>query len=366
MDRMIRFYNDQVEDFASGLANRRWSATHEAVDRFIDTDAKKISWTVNLKADLARGKRAVLDEIRAVPSVYQPFCKQWLYFDRQLNERVLLMPRFFPTPAHHNLVIVTSGTGSGSGYSVLVTDTIPNLNLPGAGSSSQCFPLYYYEGRENEAGARGMFDADLNEGQFVRREAITDATLLAYRVRYGQDVTKEDIFYYVYGILHSPEYRERFANDLNKMIPRIPMAKHFRSFSEAGRDLASLHLKYETVDPWPVTVSEPMDATPEQLRVEQMRFGTGRDKRVIVYNSHVRVQDVPLAAYEYQVNGRSAIEWVMDRYRVSVDKDSGIRNDPNDWSDDPRYVLDLVRRIITVSMESVRIVKALPPQAVVG
>jgi predicted helicase len=356
MGRMIDFYNEQLVDFAAGVEERRWSRTDDAASSFVDGDPKKISWTFNVKSDLRKSKRASLLGDETVASMYRPFCKQWLYFDRQFNERVYQMPRLFPTPEHGNVVIVATGVGASRSFAPLATDVVPNLDTIEKG---QCFPLYYYEERDTGAAA-SMFDLEASDGRFIRRDAITDATLLAYWSTYGEDVAKEDIFYYVYGILHAPEYRERFATDLQKTIPRIPMVKDFWGFSKGGRDLATLHLGYEAVDPWPVQVVEPMDATPEQLRVQKMRFGSKNDKTTIVYNPFIRLQNIPLEAYEYEVNGKSAIEWIMDRYQVKIDPASGIRNDPNEWSSDPRYVLDLLRRIITVSMESRRIVSSLP------
>ncbi len=356
MGQMIDFYNEQVEQFAEGVSSGRWSQTGAAVDRFIDNDPARISWTRGLKSELRKRKRADFEPARTVTSMYRPFCKTWLYFDRQMNEMVLLMRRLFPTPEHRNVVMSLNAADARKAFGVIAADVVPNLALSDPG---QCFPLYYYEERQHDA-AQTMFDVDPSDGPYVRKDAITDATLLTYQSRYGEDPTKEDIFYYVYGVLHSPEYRERFANDLKKTIPRIPLVKDFWGFSKAGRDLATLHLGYETVDPWPVQVIEPMDAAPEQLRVEKMRFGARSDRSTVVYNPFIRLQGIPLQAYDYEVNGKSAIEWIMDRYQVKVDQSSGIRNDPNTWSDDPRYVLDLLRRIITVSMRSVEIVRRLP------
>jgi predicted helicase len=256
---------------------------------------------------------------------------------------------------------IYAGVAASRSFSALITDAVPNLDTIEKG---QCFPLYYFEDArlDGSADAR-IFDLS-SDDRFSRRDAITDQTLASFQQRFGSDVTKEDIFYYVYGLLHSPEYKERFAADLKKMIPRIPMTKDFWGLSKAGRDLADLHLSYETVDPWPVTSIEPFELTPEQLRVTKMRFGSGGDKSVIVYNSYVTLRDIPREAYEYQVNGKLAIEWIMDRYEVKVDKDSGIHNDPNEWSEDPRYVLDLVKRMITVSVGTMRIVKGLPALSV--
>jgi predicted helicase len=289
--------------------------------------------------------------------MYRPFCKQWLYFDRQINERVYQIPRIFPTPEHSNVAIHVSAGDARRPFSALITDVIPDSHLHDIG---QCFPLYYYEEASAEV---DLFADESSAGGYVRRDAITDNTLASYQERYGREVSKEDIFYYIYGLIHSPEYRERYAADLKKMIPRIPMASDFWTFSKAGRELSGWHLDYESHEPSPLDGLPAANSKPELLRVEKMRFGgSGRseDRTTIVFNSHVTLRGIPEEAYDYQVNGRSAIEWLMDRYEVKVDKDSGIRNDPNFWSDDPRYVVDLVARIVRVSVETMRIVGALP------
>ena len=202
---------------------------------------------------------------------------------------------------------------------------------------------------------------------YVRREAITDWALGEFRKQYGDKaIGKEDIFYYVYGLLHSPQYRDKYESSLKKMLPRIPFAGDFWVFSKAGRELAQWHLNYETVEPYSLLESsEDLVLDPKaHYRVEKMVFGKsakGLDKSTIVYNSRVRLSGIPPEAYDYVVNGKSAIDWIMERYAVVVDKDSGIRNDPNGWSDDPRYIIDLVKRVVRVSVETVRIVKGLPP-----
>lgn len=189
-----------------------------------------------------------------------------------------------------------------------------------------------------------------------------------YKKDGGIELNKEDIFYYVYGILHSPEYRERFASNLKKELPRIPLAEDFTSFSLAGRRLANLHLNYESVEPWGSIIEECKGDTPG--RTVKMKFGkckktddnpNGVDRTVLHVSDETTLRDIPEEAYEYVVNGRSAIEWLMDRYQVRTDKASGIVNDPNEYSDDPRYIVDLVKRVVTVSMETVEIVHMLPP-----
>ena len=203
-----------------------------------------------------------------------------------------------------------------------------------------------------------------------RRLNVSDFALKAYREAYPDaKIGKEDIFYYVYGILHSPEYKTRFAADLTKMLPRIPLAEDFWAFSQAGRKLAEIHLHYEDAKPYPVKEHrDVLELKDEKLYVvEKMRFGKKdkeTDKTTIQYNSHITLTGIPLAAYDYVVNGKPAIEWIMDRYQFSKDKDSQIVNDPNDWArehDAPKYILNLLKSIITVSMETMKVVNGLPP-----
>lgn len=366
MRRMIETYNGERERYAracAGLQKDEWPA----VEKVIDTDARKISWTRALKADASRNKAYAFEAESIVQSMYRPYSKQWLYFNRRFNEMVYQQPRLFPTPRHENTVISVTGIGASKRFSCVATDAIPNLHLHDTGQS---FPLYWYEHSEDSRGRRqGEMFADgaaADAEGYIRRDAISDWALGEFRRHYADDaINKEDIFWYVYGILHSPEYKDRFASDLKKMVPRIPYAADFRAFSDAGRELGQWHLGYETVEPYPLEeefkrlVMEDAD-----YRVHKMVFGKRggeKDKSVIVYNPNVILKGIPLAAYDYVVNGKPALEWVMERYAVTVHKESGIKNDPNDWSDDPRYIVDLVKRIVRVSIETVRIVASLPP-----
>jgi predicted helicase len=353
MGSMIAFFNKQSKAYAT---LRKASQDEVTVDSFIDTDARKISWTHNIKTELTKGSHFTLEDDCVVSSHYRPFCKQWLYFNRRFNERVYQMPKIFPNAELENLVISATGIGASKDFSAIISDSIPNLHLH---DTSQCFPLYYYA-KPDESEAK-LFQDD----GYIRREAISDAALKRFRSHYETKVKKEDIFYYVYGILHSPEYKERFASDLKKMLPRIPLAHDFWVFSKAGRKLAKWHLEYESVEPYALeeTISGPRMVAVERFRVSKMSFPRkdGKpDKSVIVYNSNVTLSGIPPEAYGYVVNGKSALEWIMERYQISVDKDSGISNDPNEWSADPRYIVDLVTRIVRVSLETVKIVQSLP------
>lgn len=291
--------------------------------------------------------------------MYRPFCKQWLYFDKNFNQRLYQMLKIFPIDHLDNLVICVTGRGATKDFSALISRVLPDLEMI---SKGQCFPLYSYE--KQETTDQGSL-LPTQEG-YVKKENIPDDIQTEFRETYqDQTISKEDIFYYVYGILHSPEYKQRFAADLKKMLPRIPYAADFWAFSTAGRNLAHWHLNYETVEPY--NIPDYWDKTflePEDYLVEKMTFGRlnkNIDKTTIIYNRHIKIHHIPLEAYEYIVNGKPALEWIMERYQLTRDKDSGITNNPNHWSEDPRYIVDLVKRIVRVSMETVAIVKSLPP-----
>lgn len=364
MAAMIDFYNQQQQAYQNAVK----SNPDLSVEDFIDTDPTKISWTVNLKKDIERKiSHTYKDDIRY--SMYRPFSKQRLYYDKPFIERIGLSPKLFPTPNHQNLVICGECTGARRDFTVLITDCIPDLHVLEA---SQCFPLYWYD--DSTADIADLFSAPQSDAdRYVRRDGVTDWILSTARKQYGSRVTKEDIFYYVYGILHAPDYRTTFAADLKKSLPRLPLVEspdNFWAFSRAGRSLAELHLGYEHVEPYAgchtvnSTTSED-DAI--NYRVEKMRFGKldskTADKSIIHYNAGITIESIPLEAYDYVVNGKSAIEWVMERYAVKTDSTSLITNDPNDWCrehDDPKYIYNLLLRIITVSLETMKIVRSLP------
>ncbi len=361
MWRMIKNYNDEVEKYSLACKEKANKKEWPKIEDIIDTDPKRISWTRALKADAAKGKRYRYTGESLVQSMYRPFTKQWMYFNRRFNEMVYKMPTLFPTPIHENIVISVTGIGASKSFSALVTNCIPNYHTHDTG---QYFPLYWYEKAEQVM----MFENDTSPddgNDFIRHEAITDSMLDKFHKQYLNDaITKEDIFWYIYGVLHSPDYRQKFAADLKKMLPRIPFTEDFWGFSNAGRKLGELHLNYETVEPYPLTEQAELLLMDENnYRVTKMTFGkkNGKpDKSVIVFNKYLTLHDIPLEAYEYVVNGKSAIEWIMERYAVTIDKYSGIRNDPNDWSNDPRYIVDLLKRIVRVSIESVKIISQLP------
>jgi predicted helicase len=361
--RMIDFYGQQRALYAKALK----TATDEtpSVDSVIDNDPKKISWTRSLKEDIRKQKAHDFEGGQVVVSTYRPFCKQYLYFSRAFNEQVLLQPKLFPRADLPNLVISTTGVGARREFSALITNAVPNLHLQDTG---QCFPLYYYE----EAPEDDLLSFSGQDG-LVRRDAITDEALSAFQTAYqDKEITKKDLFYYVYGILHSPEYKQRFAADLKKMIPRVPFAADFWAFSRAGRQLADWHLDYEAVEPYPLGQAGELPLGDEaQNKVVKMAWVKNRvdgklveDKTALKFNAKTILTGIPPEAHEYVVNGKPAIEWLIERYQVSTDKSSNIVNDPNDWAaehNDAAYIVNLVKRICTVSVETMKIVKALPP-----
>ncbi|MDR1583640.1 MAG: helicase, partial [Prevotellaceae bacterium] len=215
-----------------------------------------------------------------------------------------------------------------------------------------------------------LFDslAEPESGYYARRDGISDFILTQARKIYGSKTTKEDIFYYVYALLHNPDYRALYAADLKKMLPRLPLlndSSDFWRYVKAGRELADLHLHYEDYEKPNGVLVIYNAGTTINYEVTKMRFPANHkvDKRDIIYNDQIIIQNIPAEAYEYVVNGKSAIEWIMERYQISAHKESGIVNDPNDWAREqgnPKYILDLLLSIISMSVKTVEIVKTLP------
>lgn len=352
--RSLDFFNKQSQEYS----NQKKINPLLKVENFIDMDSTKISWDRQQKKDIEKSKIYNFDSLSIIKGLYRPYQKQNVYFNRQFNNCVYQLPKLYPNKNYKNIVIIVTGTGAGKPFSSLVTDMLPNYHSL---DTDVCFPLYYFE--ENTNKQKGLFDENSKE-DFIRRDAISDFILDRAKKQYGKNVTKEDIFYYVYGFLHSPIYKETFANDLKKMLPRLPLVddvKDFWKFSKAGRALADLHLNYETVAPYADAVVTGDDGN--FYTVEKMRFPKKDQKETINYNSKITISNIPLQAYEYVVNGKSAIEWIMERYAVTTHKESGIKNNPNDWATEvgnPRYILDLLLSIINVSVQTVEIVNNLP------
>ncbi|MBK8158540.1 MAG: DEAD/DEAH box helicase [Rhodospirillaceae bacterium] len=377
MERMIGFYNAERDRFAAAHPKADRKAREKAVDGFLSTDSSKISWTRALKGDWVKDKQFSYNEACLVSSLYRPFTHQWLYYNRTFNEMVYQMPRVFPLgeASAANLVIMVKQRPHKGSQLALMMDNIPELQTDGG---SQCFPRYLYDEETADSNsAQGNLLTKKAAGRHHRRDALTDEGLAHFQAAYpGEVITKDDIFYYVYGLLHSEQYREQFHDNLSKELPRVPAVKKvsdFRSFVAAGRKLGELHVDFEKVEPYPVGIAQgdlrlAKISDPERFyRVVQMKFAGKRpnlDKTTVIYNANITMTDIPLAAYEYVVNGKPALEWVMERQCVKTDKASGIVNDANRYAietvGDPAYPLKLFQRVVTVGLETMKIVRSLP------
>ena len=363
MLNMTNFYNSEVERYSK-------SEKTISVENFIDKDPTKISWSSSLIPKVEKGAFTHFNKDRVEKCLYRPFTKSFIYYDNVMVHRLSKMKDILPTSTYENKVICITGVGVKKEFSTIITNTIADFQLQANG---QCFPLYLYEKEEN------------NEN-YQRCDAITDEALTHFKAAYpSEDFTKEDIFYYIYGLLHSEEYREKYADNLSKQLPRIPCVKSavdFWAFSQAGRELAELHLNYESVPMYQSVLfkggikllgDQISGGVGEDFYVEKMKFGkktdeeTGKkvdDKTTVIYNNQFTLTNIPEEAYDYVVNGKPALEWVMERQSVKTDKASGIVNDANDWAietmNNPRYPMELFLRVVTVSLETMRIVRALP------
>jgi len=343
IQRTIETYNDQV--FKWGRLSQK-----PEVDAFVQNDDTSLFWSEGLKNCLRRQIPLKYDEALLRHSMYRPFTQMYLYFDRHLNERRYQMPSILPTTSTEaeNRLICLPGAGARSNYWCLCASLIPNLSLTSI-DANQCFPFYNYD----EDGSN-------------RQENITDWALDQFRTHYHDNrISKWDIFHYVYAILHYPQYREKYAANLRRELPHIPFAPDpsgspigtgFWGFAEAGAKLAELHVNYEKQAEYPLQRLESKDAR-LNWRVEKMKLS--KDKTQLIYNDFLVLGGIPPEVFEYRLGNRSALEWIVDQYQVTTDKRSGIVNDPN-RADDPEYIVRLIGKVITVSLETVRIVKSLP------
>lgn len=387
--RLVTNYNLCLSPFKNWLAANGSKANDAEVGTFLKAvpghdDPKKIKWSRSLRQALAKEVSLNSSTGYYLSSLYRPFCRQHAYFDKYLNHERSQMPSIFPTPENDNIGFIVDQSSGKLPFSVLATDHIFDLNFysyPG-----QFFPRWTWERVEVSDGeldlALGQSSASMKgrEGEILsgyrRVDNVTDEILAEYRSALG-DVTKEDIFHFVYGQLHDPAYRAKYAADLKKMLPHIatPQSRErFDQVAAAGRELMALHVGYEDVEPYPLDVQVKegfSEGDRETWRVAKMKWARRKDPETgkmvndvtkLIYNTKVTISGIPAEAEEYMLGSRSALEWVIDRYQVKKDKASGIVNDPNEWADevgDPRYIVDLIGKVTRVAVGTVGIVRDL-------
>ena len=329
-----------IEIYNSTVDRKKRHDPNIPVENFIDTHDPRIKWTRQVKASLKKLELSDYENSHFRTALYRPFTQKYLYFDNFWNEERYQQYRIFPTPKTEteNRVICVAGIGDRKGFGCLITDRIPTLDL--AFKKNQCFPFYTYD----EVGSN-------------RRENITDWALEQFRSHYRDEaITKWDIFHYTYALLHHPTYRERYQANLKRDLPHLPYAPDFREFAKAGQRLGEIHIGYEDVDEYRIKKIE-TPGKPLDWRVEKMKLS--KDKTQLVYNDFLTLDGIPAKAFDYRLGNRSVLEWIIDQYRVKTDKRTQIVSDPN-CGDDPQYIVKLIGKVITVSLETVEIVEDLP------
>ena len=368
MKKMIESYSRELDR----LKNKNLNIKN--VDQFIDLDSKKITWSYGLKENLLKKRQALFKKEYIKQSIYRPFMKSWVYFDEMFNERRYQLLKIFPKNDTENKVICVSGVGAKT-FSVLITDFIPDVGFMPSG---QCFPLYQFDDRTGDP-QQSLID------ESGPSYSITDSALNFFKLHYKKmaeqnkmrtsnnvvqtdpvSITKEDIFYYIYGLLHSKDYREKYKSNLDKDLPRIPLVPEFWTFSDIGRKLADLHLNYESQSLLErikiLNKGKEINLqklAPENLKVKKMKIDKN-DKTKIQFNDHIIISNIPEEAWDYKINGWSAPKWILDRYQYKKDTKTDLANDPNSYSEDPAYILKLLLSVITVSLKTRELVKSLP------
>ena len=385
-------YREAFEAFEAYIRSENMDKLSEkAVNDFLSTrssftDPRRFAWNSNLKQNLARRRKLEIDKSQIVKSLYRPFKTTWTYFERDLNARVYQLPTMFPSETHSNFGFSVSTPKTSSEFRLIGSKYLPNLDL--LGQTGQFFPRFTWAAVEADDGALFGEGSIAKQGEasiygevgevvdgYVRVDNITDEIKGLYRDALGADITGDDIFHFVYGKLHDPVYRTKYAADLKKMLPHIetPSSRaEFNKFAAAGQDLMDLHVNYESVEPWPLDIQVKGDESDrETWRVLKMKWAKRKDPETgknvndvtkLIYNKRVTITGIPAEADEYMLGSRSAVAWLIDRYQVKKDKASGIINDPNDWADEvgnPRYIVDLIGKVVRVAMETVRIVDGL-------
>ena len=358
VERAVEFYQKTLREFAKIGVSGKQKERADKAKQFVGETPSNFHWNRDSYRDLGNCEEYQVDPSGFTVGVYRPFFRQRLYFNDLLNSETGKLFQIFPEASSENVGLALSGTGVNAPFYALMTEAIVDDGFTG---HSAYFPRWCYRQREEALGNSDVLEQVSN---------INPCGLAEYREYYGeQSISEDDLFYHVYGILHSREYRETFAADLGKSAPRIPMPEtldDFCAFVRAGRKLSRLHNEYENIEPHDLDVQVALGwdlEAPDAYRVVKMSYASKTDKTRIRYNAGITIAGIPEEAQIYQLGSRSALDWLIDRYQVSTHKDSGIVNDPNDWCEetgDRRYILDLIGRIVTVSLETNRIVETLP------
>ena len=350
MKETIDFYNKEVEK----ILNIRKKNENIDIEEIIDKNPKNISWSRALKNKASSYKFDELKKEDIVISLYRPFTKQYLYFNKFWNEMSSQQDKF-----KAYLSIGTVGIGGNKDFSIIILNNIGDLQTL---QNANFYPLYYIEEDKNKS--KSLFETFDGIEKENKKDGISDYIFNLAKEKYSTKITKEDIFYYVYGFLHNKDYKKEFEADLKKLIPRLPLVDDyniFKAYSDIGRELANLHLDYENIERDKSIIVE--GEKTDNFKVEKMRFENKDKKDIIIFNSDIKIKNIPLEAYNYQVNGKSAIEWIMERYAITVDKNSQIKNNPNLWCEEnknPRYILDLLLSVISLSLKTNELIKKLP------
>ena len=364
MNKMIDFYNEQLESFQKKFKNKKIKL--DDVDNFVDNDLSKISWSFDLKNKFLRNKKTKFEEGEIRLAMYRPFQNQYLYFSNDYNQ-VYSMPKLFPEKSSENKIICVSGVGGKVDFSCFIIDKIPDNQLL---TNGQFFPLYIYEKNEENI----KYETDLfnnkNNLSFHKFNNISNFTLNTFKEKYlkiSNKINPENIFYYIYGLLSSPEYLERFNNDTKRSLPKIPFAKDFLVFMEAGKKLSDLNINYNKADLYKLNVEMPSKKIIENFKISKMYYGKKDkqiDKTVIYLNDKIKISNIPTETNQYIISGKSALDWIVERYQFTEDiKETKLINDPNDLlleNSDFEYIIKLIQRVVTVSVESVKIKNSLP------
>ena len=349
---LIKSYNSYIKEFKSLYSKNK--PTQKQIDEFISShsNSKEISWDSTLLRDFGKGLKLEVSKEYVRTALYRPFAKKYIYFDQSLNRGIGSMPSFFASEKSKNLAIAIN-VNALKPFGALMTDQICDFHLLG---DTQVFPLYIYPDKEPQ----GSLFADETNNNSAKLN-IADSTIKRYQAKYGKAVTGEDIFYYCYGLLHSPQYLDKFKTELTKFLPRIPMVEEFTEFSDIGRKLGSLHVNYENAEIFDFGAA--LDKELAKVPVRKIRYSKSKGKSdysKLILNEKYVLEGIPVEVQDYKISGRSALDWVIDRYEVKEDSASGIIQDPNKWSSNEPYIMNLIGKVVTVSIESVKLINQLP------